>query len=523
MSTSSILPAAKTSPAASAEVRGSAGPVASVPSGVAVPRRVSRRSLFAGGGAALAAFWTTASRATAQSPPEVAADIDPGSLLAKLIRRTSMGITQVELDRAVTLGYGAYLEYQLNHQAIDDASVDAMIAPLTTLTMQPYQLFPLQTGQIVSELMQGLFVRAVFSNRQLFERMVEFWTDHFNIDITNELDQFYKTVDDREVVRANALGTFPAILSASAHSPAMLYYLNNDISVAGNPNENYARELMELHTMGVDGGYSQTDVVEVARCFTGWTIYGRNGTGTLAGTFRYNNAVHDNTQKIVLGNIIPAGGGMQDGLTVLNILAAHPSTARFISRKLCSRFLAEDPPQSVVDAVAATYTSTGGDIKAMLRTALAPNILADAALKYKRPFHIVTSALRTVPCTIASSTGLRSQLNAAGHQPFYWGPPDGYPDTFAHWSGLILPRWNFGSSSVANQVSGLTIDYATFYAGLTTADQMADRIRQAMFLGEMPTYDRNRIRDYLLPNTPSTNRQRDAIALAIASPSFQWY
>ncbi|MBC7772331.1 MAG: DUF1800 family protein, partial [Pyrinomonadaceae bacterium] len=196
------------------------------PASVETPRKVSRRSLFAGGGAALAAFWNTASQAaTRREPPEVAADIDPGSLLAKLVRRTSLGITQTELDRAAALGYGAYLEYQLNHLAIDDASTDAMIAPLTTLTMQPFQLFPLQTGQIVNELMLATFVRAVFSNRQLFERMVEFWSDHFSIDITNENDQYYKTVDDREVVRAHALGTFPAILSASAHSPAMLYYL----------------------------------------------------------------------------------------------------------------------------------------------------------------------------------------------------------------------------------------------------------------------------------------------------------
>lgn len=488
------------------------------------PKKVSRRSLFSGGGAALAAFWGTASQAVARSgPPEVAADVDPGSLLAKLVRRTTLGISQTELNRAVSLGYSGFLEYHLNHLAINDAAVDAVLNDLDTLTMQPYQLFPLQAGQVVTELMQALFVRAVFSNRQLFERMVEFWTDHFNIDITNELDQFYKTVDDREVVRTHALNTFPAILSASAHSPAMLYYLNNDLSVAGNPNENYARELMELHTMGVDGGYTQTDVVEVARCFTGWTIYGRGGTGMLAGTFRYNNAIHDNAQKIVLGNIIPAGGGMQDAITVLNILTNHPSTAQFISRKLCVRLLAEDPPQSIVNTVAATYTATGGDIKAMIRAALAPNILADAALKYKRPFHIMTSALRTLPCTIASAAGLRNQLNAAGHQPFYWGPPDGYPDTFAHWSGLILPRWNFGSSVMQGAVSGVTVDYATFFSGLTTADQMADKIKQAMFLGEMPTYDRNRIRDYLLPNTPSTTRQRDAIALAIASPSFQWY
>lgn len=488
--------------------------------------RLTRRAMFAGGAAAIASFWTgTVSSRAKASPPEVAADVDPGSILAKLVRRTTMGLNTTELNRAVSLGYSAYLEYQLDHAAIDDSALQAMIAPLTTLTQTSQQLSTADSGLIRSELIQALILRAVFSNRQLYERVVEMWTDHFNIDISDGDFSYLKAIDDRDVVRANAMSTFPQILSASAHSPAMLRYLDNNISTAGNPNENYARELLELHSLGVNGGYTQQDVVEVARCFTGWTYFGRNN-GVNTGAFRYNNNVHDNGQKIVLGNLIPAGGGIQDGMTVLNILSNHPSTAQFIATKIAKRFVAEDPPQSVVNDIAATYIATNGDIKAMLRTALKPNVLADAAPKYKRPFHVMMSMLRVLPLTLASpitTNALRSQLAAAGQQPYYWGPPDGYPDSFAHWSGLLLPRWNFAFSLLANQTAGVQVDYVTFYTGATNADQMADRINQVMFQNEMPTYDRNRIRDYLLPNTPSTTRQREAIALAAASPSFQWY
>ncbi len=214
---------------------------------------------------------------------------------------------------------------------------------------------------------------------------------------------------------------------------------------------------------------------------------------------------------------------MQDGLTVLNILSEHPSTARFIARKLCHKFVSEDCPQSLVDHVAGVYTQTGGDIKAMLRAAFQPNVQADAHPKYKRPFHHFTSALRALPTTMNTTSSFRNQLNAAGHRPFFWSPPDGYPDTLSYWSGLIIPRWNFGASLMANQLSGLSVDYTSFFSGLNTADQMADRINQALFGGEMPITDRNRIRDYLLPNAPSTTRQREAIGLAIGSPGFQWH
>lgn len=462
--------------------------------------------------------------AKAATPPSaVSADVDPGSLLNKLVRRITMGATVEEINLAKTLGYTGYLEYHLNYAAIDDSATDARIATLTTLTQDPVVLYTLPVTQVVNELTEAVIIRAWMSKRQLFERMVEFWTDHFNIDITKEQDTFLKTPDDRNVIRPHALGFFPAMLSASAHSPAMLAYLDNTTSVVGNPNENYAREIMELHSLGVDGGYTQEDVKEVARCFTGWTLWARTGSGDLAGKFRFDASKHDNGQKVVLGNIIPAGGGQQDGETVIQILANHPSTAKYIAKKLCHWFLGDGVPQSLIDGVASVYTSTGGDIKAMIRQMLTPNALADSAPKFKRPFHLFISALRVLPTTITATTNFRTQLQNAGQRPFYWTTPDGYPDYTDFWVGFTLPRWNYGASLANGNISGVVIDSTVFFSGLTTAQQMADQINQVMFAGELPLNEKNRIRDYMLPDAPSTQRKKDAIGLAISTPSFQWY
>jgi hypothetical protein len=279
---------------------------------------------------------------------------------------------------------------------------------------------------------------------------------------------------------------------------------------------------MELHTMGADGGYTQQDVEEVTRCFTGWTLWPRSA-GATYGTFRFNPSAHDNGQKTVLGNIIPAGGGMQDGITVINILIDYPSTAQYLARKLCSWLLQENPPQSVVNEVAAAYTATRGDIKTMIRAALKPNVLADAEPKYKRPFHHFVSAMRALPTTLTTTQTVRTQLNAAGHHPFYWGTPDGYPDKLDYWVGLILPRWNFGASLLNGNINGASVNVTAFFNGLTTSQQMIDRIDQAIFAGEMPAAEKARIRNYMLPDSPSTQRRQEGIGLAIGSPAFQWF
>ncbi len=487
----------------------------------------NRRRLLLGG---LAAMWASAGRADPIVP----------SPTRWLVHRITMGLTSEELALADSLGFTGYLEYHLNYGAINDSAMDTQLAGYTTLNMQPYELVPLTGGSVRNDLIDAAILRAVFSKRQLLERMTEFWTDHFNIDINNGLDQQLKTIDDRDVIRANALGTFPNLLSASAHSPAMLYYLDNQTSTAGNPNENYARELMELHTLGVEGGYTQADVVDVARCFTGWGLYNAS-SGNNSWSFKYTAGQHDNGTKTVLGHQIPANKGQLDiegrvevdGFDgVLRILANHPyhptdpsTCAKFISKKLCKRFWGYDPPQSLIDAVAATFKSTGGDIKEMLRTLLNNTDTATAPPKYKRPFHLFASAMRSTGTTIPSSvSALRTQLISAGHVPFNWGPPDGYPDTLEAWVGLILPRWNFGASLLNGNISQVSVNIDTFFNNIpNTAQDLVNHIDSAMFGGAMAAAEKDRIRLYLLPDPPSNTRRKDAVGLAIAAPGYQWY
>lgn len=487
---------------------------------------VARRALFGFG--ALAAAWSS-SKAIA-TPPRIPADVEPNSLLVRLVSRLTMGLTTEEHALANALGYEGYLEYHLNHSAIPDAAMDTMLADqvrFSTLTMTYEQLLQIAAGQAANECIEAAVFRNVFSKRQFFERMVEFWTDHFNIDISGERASRLKPIDDRDVIRPNALGNFRTLLDASAHSPAMLYYLNNDISVAGNPNENYARELLELHTMGADGGYSQQDVAEVARCFTGWTIW-RDASGAAAGTFRYNQTAHDTTQKIVLGHVIPArtaAAGIQDGLDVLNILLDHPSTANYVSKKLCSWLLGRNTPQATINAVAAVYSSSGGDIKSMIREALSPNNLAAAEMKFKRPWHLFINCMRVVPTTITNTSQFRSRLITAGQPRFGWPTPDGYPDHVDYWVGNVMPRWNFGADLMnANlPIGGISVNTTGYFAGLTTAPQVVGRVNDALEGGEMPQSERTLLENYLQPTPTSVTQQREALGLAMASPSFQWY
>ncbi|MCC6679246.1 MAG: DUF1800 domain-containing protein [Phycisphaerales bacterium] len=452
----------------------------------------------------------------------VAEDVDPGVLLVKLVRRITMGITPEELTLANQLGYEGYLERHLDYTAIDDTETQLKLAIYTTLSMTPYQLYVESSVKIIQEMIDATFIRAVFSKRQLFERMVEFWTDHFNIDTTKNDCAFLKTLDDSQVIRANALGKFPQLLEASARSPAMQIYLDNYVSSKLRPNENYARELLELHTLGVDGGYTQADVENVARCFTGWGIYSRSASPELMGTFRFSPSDHDTSQKTVLGQTISAGGGISDGLTVLQILCEHPSTARFLARKLTRWLLGEGAPDSIISDVAATYTATGGDIRAMIRAALRPNYLHAAPLRYKRPFHAYISAVRAMGSEFTGAWTFRQWLAAAGHVPFMWVTPDGYPDSVDYWGGLLMERWNFASSFGEGQISGLRWVLDEVFPDLSP-DAVIDKLDRLAFGGEMPPGDRDIVLAYLGQGPREMELVRDAVGLTLGSPSYQWY
>src|SRR3990167_4228272 len=288
------------------------------------------------------------------------------------LNRISFGATQEEIEKIARMGTPAYLEEQLHPERIPDPLAEEKLRGLKTVRLSSKELFelypppnqaksqgltisPQMQGPryVILELQQARLLRAVYSRRQLYEVMVDFWSNHFNVFAAKGADRWLTTSYDRDTIRPHALGRFRDLLLATAKSAAMLFYLDNWMSVAPNSflaarapnlrrrgiNENYARELMELHTLGVDGGYTQKDVQEVARCFTGWTIRRPRGEAE----FTFEPRLHDNGAKTVLGVPIPAGGGMGDGLKVIDLLARHPSTAKFITTKLTRRLVADDP------------------------------------------------------------------------------------------------------------------------------------------------------------------------------------
>src|SRR5579864_1923920 len=329
---------------------------------------------------------------------------------------------------------------------------------------------------ITQDLTEAKLLRAIYSNRQLEEVLTDFWYNHFNVFLDKGADRFLVTSYERDVIRPHVLGKFRDLLVATAESPAMLFYLDNFQSVdpraaermearrgvqAKNRrglNENYARELMELHTLGVDGGYTQQDVTEVARCFTGWTIRApRQGAG-----FEFHERLHDNGPKTVPGVKIRSGGGMEDGLKVLDILAHHPSTARFISRKLAMRFVADNPPPSLVDKMARTFREKDGDLRAVMETMLgAPEFWSQGAYraKLKSPLEMVASAVRALDADVDFSFALSQQLVQLGQPLYRKQEPTGYTNAGQEWvnSASLLARMNFAIALAANRIPGVQV------------------------------------------------------------------
>ncbi|HYD54374.1 MAG TPA: DUF1800 domain-containing protein, partial [Gemmatimonadaceae bacterium] len=328
-------------------------------------------------------------------------------------------------------------------------------------------------------------------------------------------------VDDREVIRRHALGKVGDLVWASAHSPAMLEYLDNTRNRAPRFNQNFARELMELHTVGVDGGYTQDDVAELTRAFSGWTITGR-------GTFNFDPSGHDFGEKTVMGQRLPAMpsgagvAGIQDGERMIRFLVQHASTATYVSTKMLRWLLRYDPSAAQVTEVASVYTRTGGDIKAMIRTILKREWLMAAPPKLKRPYHFVASALRAVSPTITRMAAFNRMLTTVGQPPFYWETPDGYPDKVEYWGQNVLTRWSV-AQSLASMVSGDGSVDVTVLMREPTPDGIVRSIDALLFAGEMRPQTRQGLVDFLRPAPTNQTRVREALGLALGSSGFQWY
>jgi uncharacterized protein (DUF1800 family) len=553
------------------------------------------------------------------------------------LNRLGFGPRPGDVERVAKIGLDAYIRGQLHPETIDDSVSEKAVASLDTLAMDSPHLMTEYYGDIrrfieqqrdsgdpqemklrygidsskmpappaeshkpeppklqglaqrdalrcIGELQQGKIVRAVLSERQLNEVLVDFWSNHFNIDVRKGQCRALKVADDREVIRPHIWGRFRDLLDASAHSPAMLFYLDNAensverqrsaiemklidmyvqkrIGMAGKslvsdkegPNENYGREILELHSLGVDGGYTQKDVQEVARCFSGW------GVNAQRGSFEFRSIRHDTGEKLVLGHIIPAGGGIDDGEKVLDILAAHPSTAKFISRKLCQRFVSDDPPADLVDRVAKIFTASDGDLRRVVEAIVTSPEFSDPKTyqsKIKSPFEYAVSAIRAtggqfidppapwdkVRGTIEGAATLgyggdrlslqkRKSVNWSvyemGEPLFAFTAPIGYPEVSSKWvsPGALIDRLNFALALTEQNVSDIRFESAKLLTGADT-DQpsvVLDRLSDALLHGQMTDATRKTLASRALPQEGSggTVNVAKVTALILGSPEFQ--
>ncbi|MFK7954502.1 MAG: DUF1800 domain-containing protein [Lysobacterales bacterium] len=472
-----------------------------------------------------------------------------------LLNRTSFGIAGPDLNLARELGFEGYLNYQLDAQQIDDQFLEDLLADLFPALNLSYQEIFDRLGEEdfdpASELIVATIARQLFSPRQLFEVMTEFWSNHFNVFLLDGAVEYLKIVDDRVNVRPFALGQFSQLLSANARSPAMLYYLDNFSNTRFGPNENYARELMELHTLGVDGGYTENDVVEVARCFTGWTIDPRSEE-----VFAFSQEDHDVGAKTVLGVDIPAGGGIEDGEQVLNLLLSDPATPQFLARKLCRRFISDQPSESIVNSVAQSFESSGGDVPSVMRAVLlSDEFMASENQKFRRPNELVGSMVRSLQPVDGSNyfSVIFRQLETLGQIPFFAPDPTGYPDQQGDWlnTNALLSRWNLGFSVAFGEIPASTrvdandipdgqrvpvmadffaINVLELIADARTPAQIVDRVLEEFLHRQIGVADRSTLITLASGNGPATAplslsaavaSARAVLASALASRYFQ--
>jgi uncharacterized protein (DUF1800 family) len=357
------------------------------------------------------------------------------------------------------------------------------------MSRQPQQV-------ILDDLREAKLYRAIYSTRQLQEMLVDFWFNHFNV-FEGKGFRFSALLAsyERDAIRPHILGKFKDLLLATARHPAMLYYLDNWESMSGDVfdagpfappafingavfrpglgrppflarqahglNENYGRELMELHTLGVNGGYTQQDVINVARCFTGWTIR----DGKQKPEFAFASYMHDNGEKVVLGHKIAAGGGEDDGLQVIDILAHHPSTARFISMEVARYFVADNPPPALVDRMAHVFMKTDGDLREVLKTLFTSReFFSEGAWnsKLKSPFEMVVSAVRALNGDATDAFVLARNIGEMGELLYAKEAPSGYKDTADAWlsTANLMARIEFANELAGGRVSGVKVDFS---------------------------------------------------------------
>jgi len=484
----------------------------------------------------LACASTPAHQVHASTPRVPATGWSEEKRAVHVLNRLAYGPSPASLAEVLATGVEGWIELQLRPGDIDDRAVEAKLAPFRSLKMTtaerlstyapeaklarargldptdpetrarlaeelPMSALPRQMGV---ELIAAKLIRATESRRQLEEVLLDFWFNHFNVAAQKGAVRWMLASYEHDALRPHLFGSFRTLLGAVAHHPAMLFYLDNWASTregldlaalrrAGAPipqklaevgrlglNENYARELLELHTLGVDGGYTQEDVREVARCFTGWGIERPRQVGT----FAFHALAHDRGAKHVLGRTIAAGGGMEDGEQVLDLLAAHPSTAHFLVRKLAQKFVADDPPPALVERLASVYLQTHGDLTQVYRALfLSPEFWSDQAFaaKTKTPLEFTVSAVRALGGTTYGDLPLVKALDGMGEPLYRAQPPTGWPEVAAPWvnAGALVSRINFALALAGGKVPGTEVALPAL-SGTATADASVDALAQAV-------------------------------------------
>ncbi len=464
----------------------------------------------------------------------------------QLLSRATFGLARGDAARAKAMGGAAWIESQLDSGT--DEGVEAALAPLETLRWSSPEIRNASNdlaprARIRDELVAATLYRMVHSRCQLFEVMVDHWANHFNV-YMDDYHMMMQTVADRDVLRRHAFGTFRDLLHADAASVAMMQYLNTLQNTARGPNENYAREVMELHTLGVGGGYSEADIKAVARCFTGWN---RNDA---TWRFEFRSHDHDTGAKTVLGAPIRSSG-VAEGDEVLDRLVDHPNCPRHVARRLARRFASDSPPEALVDRVAGAW-GKDGDVPGMLRALLTSADFAEAGAdpqgggpaKIRRPLEHWVAVLRGLGADAGfllatpndgDYTGRPERyLQLMAHMPFRWRSPDGYPDIGRRWNGahIMVARWNFGLAAAENRLAGVEIDLVAQLAddgvvaeAAAIVDYWADRLLarplvagdRAMLVEALAAGGSGRI-----PAGEAAARVPLLVALLLDSPYFQW-
>ena len=384
--------------------------------------------------------------------------------VTRLLDRMTFGWSDEEENLYTSLGHEAYVHQQLEAKFEEPIELQMQLQSIDAINMESVELMDFPREVVIQDLQCAAILRATYSRNQLKERMVDFWSNHFNIYSQKKDGAFFKGNQEEAILRENALGSFPEMARQMAKSPAMLMYLDNEQNNKQHPNENYARELLELHTLGIYGGYTLKDIQEVARCLTGWKVEDRHMLTQLAahdkliaeGLFRFDKSIHDDGQKVVLGHVIPAGGGIEDGDRVLDVVTNHPSTAKHLAKKLVV-FFTGSRSEALEKTVEEAYVTSKGNITSMIRPILLSEELNTGEPILRRPFDFLCGALRRAGAITDGGPALQQYLRNLGQPMYEWPMPDGYPVDQISWANTVLPRWQFAYDLAFGKIPNTTI------------------------------------------------------------------